>query len=281
SAAAAQKDLFDLSQKTSADLEATTELYVKLGQSSKELAGNHSLLLGITEKVSKALVISGADAASSAAVIRQFSQAMAAGSLRGDEFISVMEGAPRLARAIADGMGVAVGSLRKMAAEGKLTSEAIIKALEDQGAVLDREFGEMPLTVSRATQQVRNALTQLIGDTDKTSGATKGLAEAIADLARLLESQEVKDGFATMVTGLVNVASFAANAAAEFANFAKWIGEAAARAQGFTAADDVAGVQERLSKITDALETRRSGGGRWAGVARTFTKWWDPLEAQE
>src|SRR5690606_29289042 len=54
-ATAAQRDLFDLSQRTSSDLEATTELYVKLGQSSKELAANHSLLLGITEKVSKAL----------------------------------------------------------------------------------------------------------------------------------------------------------------------------------------------------------------------------------
>lgn len=267
SATAAQRDLFDLSQKTSADLEATTELYVKLGQSSKELAGNHELLLGITEKVSKALVISGADAASSAAVIRQFSQAMAAGSLRGDEFISVMEGAPRLARAIADGLDVSVGSLRKMAAQGKLTSEAIIKALEDQGAVLDQEFGEMPLTVSRATQQVRNSLTQLIGDTDKTSGATSDLAEEIAKLARKLESQEVKDGFATMVTGLVNVASAAATAASEFANFAKWVGESAARAQGFISADDVGGVSDRLGKVNKALEQRKTLGGRVSQVA--------------
>lgn len=202
SAARAQKALYDLSQRNSSDLEATTELYVKLGQSSAELADNSELLLSVTDKVSKALVISGADAASSAAVIRQFSQAMASGALRGDEFISVMEGAPRLARAIADGMGVAVGSLRTLAAEGKLTSETIISALENQGATLDREFGEMPLTVSRATQQVRNALMQLVGDTESSSGATRDLASAIADLARTLESEELKQGFANTVGGL-------------------------------------------------------------------------------
>lgn len=201
-AARAQKALYELSQRNSSDLEATTELYVKLGQSSAELAGNHELLLSVTDKVSKALVISGADAASSAAVIRQFSQAMAAGALRGDEFISVMEGAPRLARAIADGMGVAVGSLRTLAAEGKLTSETIIAALENQGATLDREFRQMPLTVSRATQQVRNALMQLVGDTENSSGATRDLASAIADLARTLESEELKRGFASAVGGI-------------------------------------------------------------------------------
>lgn len=282
SAAAAQRDLFELSQKTSSDLEATTELYVKLGQSSKELAGNHALLLGITEKVSKALVISGADAASSAAVIRQFSQAMAAGSLRGDEFISVMEGAPRLARAIADGMGVAVGSLRKMAAEGKLTSAEIIKALEDQGATLDQEFGEMPLTVGRATQQVRNALTQLIGDTDKTSGATKGLSQAIADLARTLESPEVREGFASLISGLVSVVGTAAQAAAGMANFARWVGESAARAQGFTAMDDIAGVQDRLAKVNKALEQRNSLAGRVAQIVNGMTfNAWSPLQSVE
>lgn len=208
----AQKDLFDLSQRTSSDLESTTDLYVKLGQSSKELAANHTLLLGITEKVSKALVISGADAASSAAVIRRFSQAMASGALRGDEFISVMEGAPRLARAIADGLKVPIGTLRDLAKEGKLTSATIIQALEDQGAVIDREFGEMPLTVSRATQQVRNALLQLIGDTDKTAGASKDLANAIADMARVLESEETKRGFAAIVSGIASIIDAASKA---------------------------------------------------------------------
>lgn len=201
----AQRDLFAMSQRNSSDLAATTDLYVKLGQASEELAANHGLLLSVTDKVSKALVISGADAASSAAVIRQFSQAMASGALRGDEFISVMEGAPRLAKAIADGMGVAVGSLRDLAGQGKLTRDVIIAALEDQGAAMDREFGQMPLTVSRATTKVQNAIGQLIGETDKGAKATAGLAEAIVGLADILQDPATQEAFNTTATWLVTL----------------------------------------------------------------------------
>lgn len=218
-AAKAQRDLFAMSQRNSSELAATTDLYIKLGQASEDLAANHGLLLSVTDKVSKALVISGADAASSAAVIRQFSQAMASGALRGDEFISVMEGAPRLAKAIADGMGVAVGSLRDLAAQGKLTRDVIIKALEDQGVALDREFGQMPLTVSRATTQVQNAMAQLVGSTDEAKGASKGLAESIAGLARVLESEETKRGFASMVDGIAGITSAMVSAMPKIAAF--------------------------------------------------------------
>lgn len=257
----AQSDLFKLSQATSSDLSATTDLYVKLGQSSKDLAGNHKLLLGITEKVSKALVISGADAASSAAVIRQFSQAMAAGALRGDEFVSVMEGAPRLARAIADGMGVAVGSLRTLAAEGKLTSDTIIKALENQGIVLDREFGNMPLTVGRATQQVRNALLDLIGDTEKTSGATSGLAEAIQGLATAISDPNFKAGFSELVTGATNTAAafalLASKASSAFRAAQEWLNFQAGgnRQMG---GEHLAEQRRELAKIEDELAAIRA-----------------------
>src|SRR5690606_24265214 len=118
----AQEDVFNIAQRTATDLEATADLYVKLAQSSDELRRNQDRLGGIVETVSQALVVSGADAASTTAVIRQFSQALASGSLRGDEFISVMEGAPRLARAIADGLGVPIGQLRALAAQGDLTA---------------------------------------------------------------------------------------------------------------------------------------------------------------
>lgn len=247
----AQRDLFQLSQATSSELETTTDLYVKLGQSSAALAKDHERLLGVTERVSKALVISGADAASSAAVIRQFSQALASGALRGDEFVSVMEGAPRLAKAIADGLEVPIGSLRKMAAEGELTSEKVIKALEEQGAVIDREFGEMPLTVGRATQQVRNALQQLIGDTDKASGASADLAKSIQNLARVLESSETKSAFAAIVGGIADVTGALVSG---ISWWVKW-GEARriAMNQGDISGETDTGAQKRLDEISNRL----------------------------
>jgi len=216
---AAQKQLFAISQQTSSDLGTTTELYVKLAQSSDVLRNNQTLLVGTTKLVNQALVLSGADAGTASGVVRQFAQAMASGVLRGDEFNSIMEGAPRLARAMADGLGVPQGALRSMAAQGELTADKVISALTKQGDVIDREFGTMPLTVGRAVQQVRNSLQNLIGDADETAGASHGVAESVHELSETLSSQEVKQGFAIIIDGLVKVAGFAAKAASAFAGF--------------------------------------------------------------
>lgn len=211
-AAKVQRDLFELSQRTSTGLEDTTELYVRLAQASDDLRNNQERLFGITETVSKSMIVSGSSASEAASSVRQFSQAMASGVLRGDEFNSIMENSPRLARAIADGLQVPVGALRKMAEEGELTADRVIAAVESQSAAIEREFGKIPLTVSRATQQVKNALLQMIGTTDQAEGASRGLAESIADLARTLESESVRNGFAAFVSGVVDVTTAAATA---------------------------------------------------------------------
>ena len=250
---AAQKALFALSQQTSSDLGTTTELYVKLAQSSDVLRKNQTLLVGTTKLVNEALVLSGADAGTASGVVRQFAQAMASGVLRGDEFNSIMEGAPRLAKAMADGLGVPVGALRAMAAQGELTADKVIGALTRQGDVVDREFGSMPITVGRSIQQVRNSLQSMIGDADQTAGASHDVADAIQDLARTLESDEVKAGFAAMISGLVSVGRFAAEALAKVAEFSKFVGESVARAQGNTAIGDVAGIDARLGQVNDRL----------------------------
>lgn len=261
-----QRALFDLAQKTSSDLEGVTDLYVKLAQSSEDLAGNSELLLSVTERVSKALVISGTDAAGAASVIRQFSQAMGAGALRGDEFISIMENAPRVARAIADGLKVPIGALRDMAAQGKLTADVVIKALEDQGAKIDEEFGRMPITVSRATQQVENALLQMIGVTDQAEGASADLALAIKRLADQMSDPEFQAGFQTLVGGLVDTVTWATKAASAVGNlvgkYNDWLAS-----KGFSPAEADSTPQElqaRRDKLVTAAD--RASGSVGAAV---------------
>ena len=85
----------------------------------------------LTETVSKAVAISGASAQAADAALVQFGQALASGTLRGEELNSVMEQTPALAKAIAQGMGITVGQLRSVAAEGKITSQEIVKALRN------------------------------------------------------------------------------------------------------------------------------------------------------
>ncbi|HAK13358.1 MAG TPA: hypothetical protein DCM33_01595, partial [Acinetobacter radioresistens] len=91
----------------------------------------------LTETVSKAVAISGASAASAEAALVQFNQALASGTLRGEELNSVMEQTPGLARAIAQGMGITIGQLRSVAAEGKITSEVLVKALNNSQQAVD------------------------------------------------------------------------------------------------------------------------------------------------
>jgi tape measure domain-containing protein len=170
-----------------ADLDATATLYTRLAQASKELGLSQAELIGLTETINKTFAISGASTAEAASSIRQLGQALASGVLRGDEFNSVMENSPRLAQALADGLDVPIGALRKMAEEGELTAERVTRALQSQTAAIEADFSKMPDTVSRATQRLSNEWTVFIGKLDQTSGATTAISSGLNSLAENLD----------------------------------------------------------------------------------------------
>lgn len=208
----AHRETYAIAQRTSTQLESVVDLYAKLSQSTGQLGVSQSSLLRLTESITQTFQISGATSQEAAGGLRQLSQAMAGGVLRAEEFNSIIESSPRLVQALADGMGIAFGDVRKHVNDGKISSEQLVNALLSQSAAIQREFDQMPLTVGRATQQVRNALQQLVGDTDTAEGASRDLATAIAELARTLESDEVKSGFASLVGGITWIAGAAAEA---------------------------------------------------------------------
>lgn len=202
-----QSQLFGIAQRAGLELSGVSDLYVKLSGASEALRNDQTKLLRVVELFSKGLVVSGADAAAAAASTRQFAQALASGTLRGDEFVSVMEGAPRVAKALADGLGVPIGKLRELAAEGELTSETVTEALLRGGRAIDAEFNRMPLTVDRAVQHVKNSFLQLIGQTNQASGATQELSKAIGGLASAMGDPQTIAAFQAMATGLANIAA--------------------------------------------------------------------------
>lgn len=250
-----QGKLFSVAQRTGASFEGTADLYVKLAQSSDRLRENQAELLQVTELVNKSLVVSGADTASAAAVTRQFAQALAAGALRGDEFVSVMEGAPRLARAIAEGLDVSVGKLRELAGEGKLTADTVTNALLRSRKSIDDEFGKLPLTVGRATQQVENAILRLIGKTDDASSSSRALARAISDVADTLSDPATVQAFQNTIGLMAQLASQSVQAATKITQAF----EAARIGRGSLSASDAsdAGLRERLNQLNEAIEVGR------------------------
>jgi len=208
----AQRATYEIAQRSSTELGSVVDLYAKLSQATGELGVSQASLLQLTESITQTFQISGATAQEASGGLRQLSQAMAGGVLRAEEFNSIIESAPRLVQAMADGMGIAFGDVRKAVNEGKISSEILVQALLSQSATIQSEFDQMPITVGRAMQQVRNALTGLVGDADTAEGASRTLATAISDLARTLESEEVKNGFAGFVSGLADVIEWGSKA---------------------------------------------------------------------
>lgn len=181
-----QRSLFNLSQSSRAQIADITNLYVRLRQSIAGLGDAEAQ--NITRTLAQTLTISGASASETAAFLRQISQALASGVLRGDEFNSVMENNARFARLLADQLGVGVGQLRSMAEQGQLTATAIRSAIAGGSGDVAREFASMPLTIAGAFTQLQNALTQYIGQTDSGLGASRRLAQGISALAQNFES---------------------------------------------------------------------------------------------
>lgn len=183
--AIAQRSVFDIAQRTRTSLAATVDLYTRIERSTRAIGVNQATQLQLTETINQAAQISGAGASADAALF-QFSQGLAAGTLRGEELNSVLEQTPRLAQAIADGMDLPIGKLRKVAEDGKLTSEAVLRALLSQSATLQAEFGKFPPTIASGFTAIRNAFVQYLSTSKQAQGAARDLAEALIAIARVL-----------------------------------------------------------------------------------------------
>lgn len=184
----AQKELFAIAQRIGVPIQETATLYGKLQQAVRMLGGEQQDALSLTESISQALRISGASAAEAQSSLLQFGQALASGVLRGEEFNSVVENSPRLAKALADGLNVPIGRLRKLAEEGRLTADVVVNALMSQKDKLAAEYAQLPMTVSQAFTRLSNAFGQWISRLDESTGFTKKLAEALTWLSENLDT---------------------------------------------------------------------------------------------
>lgn len=173
--------------------------YAQLARSTADLGIGQDRLLGITKTISQAMTIGGGSADSMRGALVQLSQGFASGTLRGEELNSILEQTPRLAQAIADGMGVSVGRLRAMGAEGELTAEAIAAALEKSAGAVDKEFGQVETTVGQALAVLGNSTLDLVGKFDKASGASRTLATMIKELGSVVT--QVGSIFDSVTTG--------------------------------------------------------------------------------
>lgn len=208
--AQAQEDVRRIASASRSDIEAVSQLYGTFQRNARELGISQAEAARMTETITKAFQISGASAAEAAGGLRQFLQGIQSGTLRGEELNSVLENAPRLARALADGLGVSIGELRRMGQEGELTGQKVKDALLDASEAIDREFAVLPTTFDQAMTQIRNAAIVAFGAFDSGGQFSDALIN-FAGTGQMSFEQIEASAFETgreiraIMTGLANI----------------------------------------------------------------------------
>ncbi len=205
-AAAVQKDLYQMAQRTRQEYGATAQLYTSVARNASELGKSTSEILAFTEDVSMAMMIGGGSAASQQAALVQLGQALGSGVLRGDELNSIMEQAPRLSKLIAEGMGTTIGKLRELGKEGKLTAVDIFDAIRNGSTRLKMEMGKIPWTVDQASIKMRNSIQRFFAGVEARTGVVSSIAEGFAKLSKYIDSIDI-DSFVAGFRLLVIYAS--------------------------------------------------------------------------
>ncbi len=173
-------------------------LYAKIANGTRELGNTQKQVTEITEVVGLALKVSGATAQEASSAMLQLSQAFASGVLRGEEFNAVNEAGPRVMLALAEGIGVPVDALKKMAEEGKLTSDVLSEALPRSLQKLREEAKEVE-TISGAFQVLKDRIMEVTAVRAKDNGSVAALTQGISFLADNLA------GLLTIMTGLTAI----------------------------------------------------------------------------
>lgn len=261
--AQAQALAYDVAARTGAGYEAVATLYVRLAQAASSFGLSQEQVARTTEATALALRVSGASAAESAAVMRQFSQALGSGVLRGDEFNSIMENGGRLAKALADGLGLPVGRLRQLAEQGLLTTDVITRALESQRDTLQREADAMPRTIGQALSQVRDEFGRTVDRLNQAGGVTSKVADAFTALARNMDA--VFGAALTAAVGALSIALARAGQAA-FGAVAGLVAKLQADRQAALTARIVA--QNEVAKAQAMLAAAQAAVTQATGMAR-------------
>ncbi|SUC02425.1 phage tail tape measure protein [Proteus penneri] len=198
----ATNDVYTIAQKTYQSLDATAQVYQRFSDNAERLGINQQKVAELTETVSKAVSLSGTSAASAAMGLTQFGQALAAGQLRGQDLNSVIEQIPGLAQAIAEGMGISMGDLKKKAQDGEMAIDKIIQALEKVKDSVDQKFATSVTTVSQGFTNLQSAMTKFVGEANQSTGATQLLTTGLAGLSNNF-SEVMKVAEALAVTAIV------------------------------------------------------------------------------
>ena len=189
-----EKKIMASAQRSRSAYFDTASAVAKLGLNAGAAFDNDmDQVIAFMEQVNKQFVIGGATAQEQSNAMIQLTQAMAAGALRGEELNSILDGAPGIARAIEEYMGVAEDSIKQYAEQGLVTAEVVKNALFEMADKTDAKFESMPKTWAQIWTSMQNKalsifapiLTKInqIGNSERFTQVTDGIINGLAGIA--------------------------------------------------------------------------------------------------
>ncbi len=179
--------LYRDSLQTGVAVRESVDAFARFSIAAREIGATSDQVATLVGGLQRIAIASGASQQEIASSTQQLAQALASGTLQGDELRSILEGLPTLAQALARELGVSIGELRKLGSEGKLTADTVFPALLRAVERLNGEFERAPLSVGRAFGQLTAAADQFFARLDQAIGLSNALARALSGAARVLD----------------------------------------------------------------------------------------------
>ncbi|MEY6620519.1 tape measure protein [Enterobacter hormaechei] len=181
------QNLIRISSATGGSLQDTAKLWETLSTALRDTGATNGQIIQLTETLQKIGRIGGSSTEEMANALRQFGQSISSGTVRAEEFNSILEQMPELARQIAAGMGVSIGELRQLMLDGKLTAEDALNAIQKQTGSVNAEFEKLPRTLSQANTALTNSFLSMIDSVNQATGASNGLVAVIDSMTAALD----------------------------------------------------------------------------------------------
>ncbi|HHN8236087.1 TPA: tape measure protein [Klebsiella quasipneumoniae] len=263
--------IFDVSQATQSSLNGTATLYARLERGTRTYNTSAEDLTRLTTIINQGFAVSGATAQEAENAIIQLSQGIASGVLRGEEFNSVSEQGSRLMVALADSMGVSIGQLRAMAAQGQLTTDVVVKGLLSQGDAIGKEFANTTVSIAKGLQVAGNNVTKFFGENSTVKSFAAGFRDSVITIS---ENLETLSGALIIVAGIMGsryVGALAMSTAAKVKDTAASIAQSKVSAVAAKDAEMEAAAKLRLAEVDKAstITALRLAEGRLKTIRTT------------
>lgn len=181
------QSLMNISSTTGGSLQDTAKLWETLSTALRSTGATNGQILQLTDTLQKIGRIGGTSAEEMANALRQFGQSISSGVVRAEEFNSILEQMPELARQMAAGLGIGIGELRQLMLDGKLSAQDALNAIQKQTSIVNAEFAKLPRTLSQANAALTNSFLSMVDSINQTTGASRTMVAVIDSITTAID----------------------------------------------------------------------------------------------